>query len=304
VGTSLRAVPIFFAPLGYDSTGMRPQPVLLAALLAAAFAAPALGDDAADCAGSDPAKVIAACTRIVGAAGAPVPKVADAYSKRGIQFALQGDYEKALADLGEAIRLDPKGAAESYHTRGRIYADQGRADAAIAEFDAAINADAGHADALISRGSLRFLAARGADGKFNKRAVDAAMADLGKAVEVSPKYAEAYIARGGAYLATSRLPQAVADFDQAVKLEPGNASAYLNRAVALVFQKQFARAEADFGRAAKLEPGNPTVYQERATAFLLQGKKSEAIADYRKVLALDPSHAQARAALKRLGAAP
>jgi tetratricopeptide (TPR) repeat protein len=48
-----------------------------------------------------------------------------------VQLALQGDYEKALADLGEAIRLDPKAAAESYHTRGRIYADQGRADAAI-----------------------------------------------------------------------------------------------------------------------------------------------------------------------------
>jgi len=70
-----------------------------------------------------------------------------------------------------------------------------------------------------------------------------------------------------------------------------------------VFQKQFARAEADFGRAAKLDPGNPAVYQERAAAFLLQGKKTEAIADYRKVLALDPSNAQARAALKRLGAA-
>ena len=282
---------------------MRSQPALLAVLVAA-FAAPALGDDAADCAGSDPARVLAACTRIIGTAGAPAPRVADAYSKRGVQLALQGDYEKALADLGEAIRLDPKARGrELSHARAHLRRPGPRrcGDRRVRRCD---QGRSGHADALISRGSLRFLAARGADGKFNKRAVDAAMADLGKAIEVSPKYAEAYIARGGAYLATSRLAEAVADFDQAIKLEPGNANAYLNRAVALVFQKQFARAEADFGRAAKLEPGNPIIYQERAAAFLLQGKRSEAIADYRKVLALDPSHAQARAALKRLGAAP
>ena len=86
---------------------MRSQPALLAVLIAA-FAAPALADDAADCAGSDPAKVLAACTRIIGSAGSAAPGVAEAYYKRGIQLALQGDYEKAIESWEMAFDLSKK----------------------------------------------------------------------------------------------------------------------------------------------------------------------------------------------------
>jgi len=63
---------------------------------------------------------------------------------------LQGRYDDALAALDEAIRLDP-GTAESHHARGRIHFEVGDVDAAVADFDAALNVDAEHVDALLSQ---------------------------------------------------------------------------------------------------------------------------------------------------------
>ncbi len=46
---------------------------------------------------------------------------ADAYCGRGAAYAGKGDFEKAIADCTEAIRLDPA-FAEAYFNRGLAYA--------------------------------------------------------------------------------------------------------------------------------------------------------------------------------------
>ena len=48
------------------------------------------------------------------------PKIAKAYNNRGLAYENKGDYDKAIADCTEAIRLDPK-FAEAYHNRGAAY---------------------------------------------------------------------------------------------------------------------------------------------------------------------------------------
>ena len=53
--------------------------------------------------------------------------------KRGISYAKKGDYDKAIADYTEAIRLDPKDAA-AYYNRGTSYAHKGDYDKAIADY--------------------------------------------------------------------------------------------------------------------------------------------------------------------------
>jgi Flp pilus assembly protein TadD len=72
------------------------------------LASNATADDATDCASGDPAKGNSDCTRIIERAGAPPDKRAQAYSNRGITQLLQGRRQEALADLNEAIRLNPK----------------------------------------------------------------------------------------------------------------------------------------------------------------------------------------------------
>jgi tetratricopeptide (TPR) repeat protein len=65
------------------------------------------------------------------------PIVAATYNNRGNVYAMQGDYDRAIADYDEAIRLDPA-LASAWHNRGNAYARKGDADRAIADYNEAI----------------------------------------------------------------------------------------------------------------------------------------------------------------------
>ena len=56
-----------------------------------------------------------------------------AYYDRGNAYAEKGEYDKAIADYTEAIRLDPM-AADAYHFRGLAYDNKGDHDAAAVDF--------------------------------------------------------------------------------------------------------------------------------------------------------------------------
>ena len=59
------------------------------------------------------------------------PKDAPAYANRGLAYGKKGDYDKAIADYTEAIRLNPN--AEAYSNRGLAYRKKGDYDKAIAD---------------------------------------------------------------------------------------------------------------------------------------------------------------------------
>ncbi|MGH6945753.1 MAG: tetratricopeptide repeat protein, partial [Kiloniellales bacterium] len=266
--------------------------LLLGGILAVAGAlsvAPAAADDETDCAGSDPAHGIPACTRLVERAGTADgelaktyvnrakhqivasqldaasadleealrrdPGNADAHHNRGVVFTFQGRYEEALAALDEAIRLAPQSSAESHHTRGRIFTDLGNWDAATAEFEAAIRIDPRHVDALISLATVHHA----------KGEVDQAIRDLDRALGVDPQNYDAYTSRGNIYLGTSRFAEAIADFDRAIEVDPSRGTAFSSRGMVHMFQRQFDRAVADFGEAIRREPDNGQFYLQRAT---------------------------------------
>ncbi len=133
------------------------------------------------------------------------PEVADARQDRAQFYQMQGDYERAIADLNEAIRLDPKSAV-AYNNRGSAYAFQGDIDRAIADFSEAIRLDPKSADAYYNRG-LAYLYS----GDLAK-----ALADVSEASELDPQ--DAYKALWADILAqrnnaASRLSQASAQID-------------------------------------------------------------------------------------------
>ena len=63
----------------------------------------------------------------------------------------KGDYERAIADFNEAIRLDPKDAA-AYRNRGFAWKSKGDYDRAIADYNEAIRLDPKFAIAYYNRG--------------------------------------------------------------------------------------------------------------------------------------------------------
>jgi tetratricopeptide (TPR) repeat protein len=68
------------------------------------------------------------------------PRTAQEFFARGQRFARQGEYDKAIADFTEVIRLVPK-SPTGYYNRGLSYAKNKDYDKAIADFTEAIRLD-------------------------------------------------------------------------------------------------------------------------------------------------------------------
>jgi tetratricopeptide (TPR) repeat protein len=108
--------------------------------------------DRKDCQGnSAPDQKIAACTRVIDDSSESASSRANAYSGRGVAYFNKKDQERAMADHGEAIKLDPKNA-RPYHNRGLVYAARRDYDAAIAEYEEAIKLDSKYVSAYNNRG--------------------------------------------------------------------------------------------------------------------------------------------------------
>ena len=65
------------------------------------------------------------------------PDWAVAYDNRGLAYALKGDYDRAIADFTQAIKLEPD-LAVAYLLRGMVYADTGEREKAIADLEKAL----------------------------------------------------------------------------------------------------------------------------------------------------------------------
>jgi tetratricopeptide (TPR) repeat protein len=99
-----------------------------------------------------------------------------AYNNHGLAYAAKGEYDRAIADYNEAIRLDQK-YVFTYNNRGLTYKAKGDLDRAIADYSEAIRLDPKYASAYYDRGN-----AYGAMGS-----IDAAVADYDEAVRLDPK---------------------------------------------------------------------------------------------------------------------
>jgi tetratricopeptide (TPR) repeat protein len=140
---------------------------------------------------------------------------------RGLAYGRKGDYDNAIADFDEAIRLKPNDA-EAILGRGFAYEKKGDYDNAIKDFSKAIELEPNDAEAFNNRGFA-----------YRKKGEhDKAIADFDEAIRLKPDYAEAFFFRGLAYYFTGDYGKAIANFDAAVRLQPDIAEAFLGRGLA------------------------------------------------------------------------
>jgi tetratricopeptide (TPR) repeat protein len=260
---------------------MRFAIVLLIALAACSF--PAQADDAEDwplCDGSNSGGAIAACTRILQRGESDQSGTAIAYNNRGTSHSKRGEYDKAIADLSEALSFDPR-MPTAYITRGSAHNNKGEYDRAIADLDQALQLNPQLDTAYNNRGFAY----------NNKGEYDRAIADLDRALRLNPQNASAYNNRGLAYSNKGDYDRAIADLSLALSPDPQMIAAYDNRGYAYKSKGEYGRALADYDEAINLQSDDAGLYNARGNVYYSQGDYDLALVDYNRALKLKPDFA-------------
>ncbi len=169
-----------------------------------------------------------------------------AYYNRGLAYYNKRQYDRAIADYDQSIKLNPRYAI-AYNNRGLAYDNTRQYDRAIADYDQSIRLNPRYAYAYYNRG----IAHR------HKRQYDRAIADYDQSIKLAPRFAKAYYSRGIAYRHKRQYDRAIADYGQAIKLTPRFAKAYYSRGYAYYNIGDFKAAAADQLRSLEL---NDSVY--------------------------------------------
>lgn len=164
------------------------------------------------CSGKDnlPAdQVISACTALIESGQGNAHGVSDVAYNRGNAYARIGDYDRAIADYDQAIRLNPA-LAVAFDNRGRLYSVKNQFERAIADYDEAIRLDPNSAAALHNR-----CWARAAIGNTRD-----ALSDCNESLRLKPQNAGTLSTRGFVFLRAGELDKAILDYDAALRMDP------------------------------------------------------------------------------------
>jgi tetratricopeptide (TPR) repeat protein len=107
------------------------------------------------CSGYDTNDAISACTQLIRSGHEPANQIFVEYYNRGSAFFRNGDFDHAIADYGEAARLNP-GDPDCFISLGRSYEAKADDDMAIRNYTRAIALDPANAAAYRSRGDAYF----------------------------------------------------------------------------------------------------------------------------------------------------
>jgi tetratricopeptide (TPR) repeat protein len=222
--------------------------------------------------GVSPEDKLASCTAVIQSGGQTPQGLVAVFNSRGNIHLSNRNYDRAIDDYNQTIRLDPKYAI-GFHNRGLAYLRKGRLDLAIEDFDAAIRLNPKYTAAFVNR-ALAYQ--EEAQWDFNAYLADGVYED-----------------------------RAIQDLDEAIRLDPNNATAFRNRGFVNSRKQRYDRAIEDFGEAIRLDPNVAAAFSGRAYALRFVAQYERAIEDYRKALTLqrdDAGRRQIERILKQLGA--
>jgi lipoprotein NlpI len=129
--------------------------ILLAAILTGLSpgvpAAQTLGQQWARCHDDDSDRLIRGCTAVIRSGHETPENLARAYFNRGRAYSDRGDYDRAIADFNDALRIEPN-YPDAFNGRGIAYVGKADYPRAVGDFDRAIGLDPNYAIAIYNRG--------------------------------------------------------------------------------------------------------------------------------------------------------
>ncbi len=201
---------------GYGGFIMRILRVLcLGLLLSASLWAQNVRNDVDTCDKSSGDEAIAACTRAIQSGQLSQYDLSMMYNDRGVEWKQKGEYDKAMADYNEALRIQPI-YREVYNNRGNVWKAKGEYDKAIADYNEAIR--------------------EASEPAYRK----------------ARAYANPYHNRGLTWQAKGEYDKAIADYTQFIAMEPNKSKGYCSRSEVWNLKHEAANASADAQRCKEL----------------------------------------------------
>ena len=249
-------------------------------------------------------------------------KDVESYIKRGNAKLEGGNYEGAIQDYTQAIKLNPKDAA-GYINRGLAKAKKPSRDyiGAIEDYKTAINLNPDYTKlkyAYYYRGNAKKSLGQNADAKqdrakayyyegkanSNNRQYQAAVKSFDKAIALNSDYTEAYYARGNAQTLGGNYKVAIIDYTKTIDFNPDFAEAYYARgnAQASLESDDYQKVIKDYTEAIKRKPDFAEAYYNQGVIWHRLGESQKAIDDFSKAIKLKEPAVYAKAYKARAAA--
>ena len=203
---------------------------------------------------------------------------AELYVDRGLMRKDGFSNQLALADLKNALRLEPDNSLALYWL-SYIAQDSGDKALTIAALDKVLAGNYPFPEAYIQRGMLRYK-----DGDFKQ-----AVADFDSAVALTTEIPQAYVNRGLAKDKLGDFSAALKDFTRAIKMDHTDAMAFQFRGNTYFKMKKYQEAIDDYDTSIKLDQQNAKLFYNRALAknnMRQQSMEGEVCSDLQRAIEL------------------
>jgi tetratricopeptide (TPR) repeat protein len=192
-----------------------------------------------------------------------------------------------------------------YYNRGNIYDINGQYDLAINDFNQIIRINPQYMDAYNRR---CIVYDKRGNSYMNKGQYDLAIEDFTRVIEIYPQSADVHFNRGISYLSKGQNDLAIADFTIAKEIDPIKYEVvsavlvgfYNERGKSYIGKGPYDLAIAAYTRVIENYPRNTVAYYNRGNLYLNKGNYDLAIADYNKVIEINKPKTETKVTTDRV----
>jgi tetratricopeptide (TPR) repeat protein len=258
------------------------------------------------------------------------PSAAMGWNNRGMVYYERGDYDKALADFDESIKVQPK-HPDAYNNRSVIFFRQKKYPFALQENLKVLQIDSMHREGYSNRASF-FYAMQNYDSaeyyylkasshfpnnassffytgvsRFNKREYRKAIEPLYQAISIIPDYADAYVFLGLCYVRLDlkdSVKYCISRAESFTPLTAARESAVKEYKIAgneIFNSGDWQKALRYYSTALELNPNDAEALYDIGGVYLSRQNVNLAREYWNKSLAINPQQVEARSWLAKIG---